>query len=499
MHLLLLLNSPLSLRPFVDTVRTLAERGHRVTIGWPPKSARGHDTAPAALASTEGVQFADVPSTRDERRVEVGLLRRTRTYVRYLDPPFHSASKLRRRAFSRLLRAALTDSSPIDPALADTPVALPRRDIKRLAETLDWLESLVPPDPASIALLRDGGYDAVLVSPLVDLSSSGQADVVKAARHVGIPAGLLVYSWDNLSTKGSLHVMPDTVFTWNQVQRDEAVKLHGVPAAQVVVTGAPRFDTFLGRAPIFARHQFLTALALDPSKPVLMYVCSSAFVSGDESVFIRRWIAALRNSPSADVRSCGVIIRPHPDIALTGMNVPGHKLDFAFDGVPVTTRRPFDDPHVVVVSTTSVTPQGLYECLSHSDAVVGLNTSAEIEAGLLGRPVFSVLAGDYADGQQTTLHFHYLLREQGGFVEAAGSFEQHIEQLHALLSLTPKQRLRHARGVTRRAMKFVRPLGADVPVAGLLADAIEREMLARPRPVAGDAAARPPIRRVPQA
>ncbi|MGE0392003.1 MAG: hypothetical protein AB7I25_01905 [Vicinamibacterales bacterium] len=479
MHLLLLLGAPLYLRPFIDTVRTLAERGHRVTIGWPPESAREHETAPAALATVEGVRFVTVPSTRGERQDEVGLLRRARTYVRYLDPPFRNAGKLRRRAYGRLLRVALTDHAAADLALGDALVDLPRRDVKRLAETLTWLESLVPPDPVSIGLLADGGYDAVLVSPLVDLSSSGQADIVKAARHLGLRTGLLVYSWDNLSTKGSLHVTPDTVFTWNQVQRNEAAKLHGVPVDRIVVTGAPRFDAFLDRAPLFARPHFLAQLELDPAKPVLMYVCSSAFVSGDESVFIRQWLAALRGSPSPDVRACGVIIRPHPDVPLTGMDVPGRKVDLAFDGVPVTTRRPFGDPHAAIVSTASLTPQGLYECLVHSDAVVGLNTSAEIEAGLLGRPVFSVLAGDDADGQQTTLHFHYLLKGSGGFVEVANSLTQHCEQLQTALALTPRQRKRESKIITRRAMKFVRPLGATLPVAGLLADAIERELSRR--------------------
>ena len=476
MNLLLLLNAPHYLRPFADTMRTLAARGHRITIGWHEESDRGNEPLVEQFASYPNVTLITVPSARSERRYEVGLLRRTRNYLRYLDTPFRGADKLRRRAFARLLRGALADVTVVDPALGEAALSVPASDVARLKAALAWMETLVPPDPACTALIADGGYDAVLVSPLVDLSSSGQADIVKAAQHLKVPVGLLVYSWDNLSTKGDLHVMPDKVFTWNRRQREEATKLHDVPSKRVVVAGAPRFDEFLACSPQIPRKQFLGSMGLNPAQPVLMYVCSSAFVSGDELPFISRWLDALRAAPSPDVRACNVIIRPHPDVALVGKDVTGTKLDFAFDGVPVTVRRPFDDPRAVVVHTASFTPQGLYECLWHSQAVVGLNTSAEIEAGLLGLPVFSILAGDAADGQQSTLHFHYLLREHDGFVEVADSFERHVEQLQALFTSSKDDRRVRRRAVMKRAMNFVRPHGKTLRVSELLADAIEREM-----------------------
>lgn len=476
MKLLLLLNSPPYLRPFADTMQTLADRGHTIAIGWHSPSAKGPVAAVDQLAAHPNITFIPVPVKRSEQRYAVNLLRRTRNYVRYLETPFRGAGKLRRRAFDRLLRGALADDTVVDSALSDSGLALPVSDVARIKEALAWMETLIPPDPACTALVADGGYDAVLVSSLVALNSSTQVEVVKAARNLGVPVGLLVYSWDNLSTKGEIHAMPDKVFTWNQRQRDEATTLHNVPAARVVVAGAPRFDEFLACAPQVSRERFFGTMGLDPTRPALIYLCSSAFVSGDEIPFITRWLQALRTAPSEDVRHCSVIVRPHPDVALIGKDLPGTKLDLGVDDLAATAFRPFDDPGAVVVRTASRTPQGLYECLWHSDAVVGLNTSAEIEAGLLGRPVFSVLAGSAADGQQSTLHFHYLLREQGGFVDVAESFEQHVQQVHALLALPPDEREARRRTVAERAIEFVRPLGADVPVATALADAIEREM-----------------------
>ena len=61
----------------------------------------------------------------------------------------------------------------------------------------------------------------VILSPLIDLGSS-MTDLVKSARAAGIPSAQLLFSWDNLSTKGRIHRQPDWMFVWNERQRREA-------------------------------------------------------------------------------------------------------------------------------------------------------------------------------------------------------------------------------------------------------------------------------------
>jgi hypothetical protein len=112
--------------------------------------------------------------------------------------------------------------------------------------------------------------------------------------------------------------------------------------------------------------------------------------------------------------------------------------------------------------------RGLHDVLRHSDAVVGLNTSAQLEAGILGRPVFTLLAPGFEEGQQDTLHFGYLLRAQGGFVEVAAGFDEHRRHLADAVAG------RYDTGHIRPFIKdFIRPLGWDAPASPILADAIE--------------------------
>jgi len=81
-------------------------------------------------------------------------------------------------------------------------------------------------------------------------------NVVAGAKSLGIPVGMLLYSWDNLSTKGCLHQPPDRMFVWNELQRREALSLHGFPEDRVVIAGAPRFDAFFELRPETRREEF---------------------------------------------------------------------------------------------------------------------------------------------------------------------------------------------------------------------------------------------------
>jgi len=251
---------------------------------------------------------------------------------------------------------------------------------------------------------------------------------------------------------------------WNERQRREAVELHDFSAARVVVAGAPRFDEFFALEPRVSREGFFAPLGLEPARPTLLYLCSSRFIAARELEYLGTWLAALRAS-GAPLERCNVIVRPHPDVTLVDGGPEPETVTWP-DMRQATgwVQRPFGDPAALVLRTTYGTPQAFFECLHHAHAVVALNTSAELEAGIAGRPVYTVLSTDAAaDGQANTIHFDYLLREQGGFVHYAPDLGSHVAQLAAALKAS-----RDTASIHRFIAEFLRPLG-DQPVAPLLA------------------------------
>ena len=167
--------------------------------------------------------------------------------------------------------------------------------------------------------------------------------------------------------------------------------------------------------------------------------------------------AALRASTSADVNGAFVIVRPHPS-----NTEQWHEVEFGDPHALVYPRRysgmPLRDEEVEVFR---------YSLLA-STVVVGVNTTAMIEAAILRRPVFSVRDPGFAHSQQQTLHFGYLTRERGGCATVAESLAEHVLQVEAAVSGQVD-----LLALDRFVQRFVRPLGLTTPATTHLCDAIE--------------------------
>src|SRR6185369_12931976 len=105
----------------------------------------------------------------------------------------------------------------------------------------------------------------------------------------------------------------DLVTVWNEMMKQEAVVLHGVPPERVVVTGAQPFDHWFGWHPSTTYGEFCAQAGLPFDRPYVLYLCSSRFIAPQEVPFIRSWIDAIRaSSSSSALREAGILIRPHP-------------------------------------------------------------------------------------------------------------------------------------------------------------------------------------------
>src|SRR5205823_6371267 len=92
---------------------------------------------------------------------------------------------------------------------------------------------------------------------------------------------------------------------------------------------------------------------------------------------------------------------------------------------------------------------------------------AQIEASIVGRPVYTFSAGAAAPAQSGSLHFYYLLKDRGGVVSYAESLGEHVAQLERGVSGD------YDRDAIRGFCEFFdRPRGLDRPVSPILADEV---------------------------
>jgi hypothetical protein len=439
------------LKNFEGAILELAHRGH--TLHLLALAGEGKLEGSAMLerwAEREPrITFERLPPAPDQQS-KLGLRARISMmvdYLRYLDPAYHDAGGLIERArrrtpvgFLRLLESKLARYPP---------------GLSMLAALLRRLEVATPRRPELDAFLKAHTSDAVLFTPLIALQSEEQ-DLLAAAAEQGLRSVFCVLSWDNLSSKALVRTMPDLVTVWNDVQRDEARRLHGVPDDRIAVTGAQTFDIWFGRAPSKPRADFLTRVGLPPARPFLLWVCSSLFrTSPVEEGFVRRWIQAIRASEDPVLRDVSILVRPHPARMLEWEKAPLENLG----PVSVWGQQPID----------TESRNDYFDSMYYSEAVAGLNTTAFIEAAIVGKPVYTVLLPEFHESQAGTLHFPYLLNVGGGLLHAARDMTTHMADLAAALR-DPAAGAERSR---RFVEAFVRPHGLDTKATDRFVDAIE--------------------------
>ena len=445
-----------SLRIFESVVRQLADESHKILI-------LAHRRDDAELGGAPDTIFADLPQIRwswEEAQPNAwtelaGAVRNWLDYLRYFEPTYANAP--------HFLRTKVGTRVPgLFRRITAWPLVRTRAGHRVLGACLRVVERTLPRQAVLDALMHAYQPDVVLVTPLVGLGSN-QVEVLRSARACGARTALCVASWDHLTNKARISELPDRVFVWNETQKREAVERHGVPADRVVITGAQCFDQWFDRVPIRSRDEFLATTKLPAARPFLLFVCSSFDLGHPvEAHFVRDWVREIRASDDPALRSVGILIRPHP----TRLD-EWHEVDLSeFQDVTLYGSSPIDE----------TAKEEYFESLYHSAAVVGLNTSAFLEAAIVGRPVHTIIVSEFSQQQVETIHFNYLLSVGGGVLRVARDFDEHRTQLLASLREPPRTDLN-----AEFVEAFIRPRGLRTPATPLFGEAVA-ELLRIPAP-----------------
>ena len=440
-------------RHYDSVIRALAARGHEIHLvteseektPWPPPPVR------AMAEATPGVHLSMMPRAEHEPWFELATrFRQARFYLRFLAPVYRATPALLRRTRARAPRLAIR--------LGESLVGTSDTGRRLLIRGIDVLERSTRSEAPFVRYLRRLRPDVVVITPLVILKTS-QLDLARAALTLGIRNVFAVASWDHLSSKGELSFSPQHIVVWNEVQKREAVELHNLDPGRIIITGSQVFDDWFTKRPSTSREAFCARVGLRADRPILLYVCSALLEgSQPESEFVVRWVRYLRASGHPVLRDCGILIRPH-----FKRGQEWRQIDFdGLDNVACW-------PRIGAAPVDAGSKTDYFDSLFHSTATVGLNTSAMIEAGILGRPVHTVLLPEFHDNQEGTVHFHYLLDGPDALLRATRSLDDHARDLAATLegrADDPGRSLRFVR-------KFVRPGPIDVPATTRFVEAIE--------------------------
>ncbi len=439
-------------RNYEQAILRLVARGHQLHLTADIHDVTGGQALVERLAAEHlaiswsvAPQFPDWSWFRTTRQVRHGL-----EAARFAAPAYDALPKYRRRSIVKAPKALVS--------------LLRWGGGSAMISALAAIERGIPPPPSLMSWMRDEQPDVVLLASVTN-DGAPQMDHLKAALSLGLRTSLPVFSWDHLSGKALLHVAPAQVLVWNEAQRREAIELHGLPADRIEVTGAYGYEQWFASTPSRDRGAFLRECGLDPARPVLAYVCSVlSRPAPPEAPFVLEWIRALRGSSDPDIRAAGIIVRPHPERLAEWAHI-----DLSGLG-PVAIRgsNPID----------AASRAEYFDTLHHAAAVVGIITSAFIEAAVVGRVAMTIEDPRFAEHQSGAPHYHYLRDDTDGLLLVAPDLPGHVQQMSRLVSGDDTAaRARTARFVDR----FVRPPGGHASASDVFAAAVEA-LMAQPAP-----------------
>jgi hypothetical protein len=462
LRILFSVRNPTYVRHYESVLRALAARGHGVRLVMQPGKRSWPASVLTLARECPAIQLSTMPEVALDPWWELASrFRQSRHYLRFLRPEFRGTPELLARARTRAPRPAVRLGEWIG-----------KRD--RARRLIVHLLSLLEQSTRSAALfhqyVRHHQPDVLVTTPLVVLKTA-QLDLARAATELGVRNVFAVASWDHLSSKSELTFSPQQVFVWNEIQKQEVVEWHHVTADRVVVTGSQVFDDWFDRPPSTTRAEFCARVGLPPDRPILLYACSSLLEgSAPEPPFVVRWARHLRASEHTVLRECGILVRPHFRRRREWRGV-----DLGGLGSIACWPSEGDAP------ADAGAKADYFDSLFHAHAIVGVNTSAMIEAAIVGRPVHTVLLPEFTHSQEGTLHFHYLLKGTEGVLRATRSLDEHADDLAAVLEGRGVDPDRSARFVRT----FVRPRGLNIPATTRFVEALEQlAALPPPAPVA---------------
>lgn len=228
-----------------------------------------------------------------------------------------------------------------------------------------------------------------------DVQNDFDVRLMHEARGKGVPVAGMVRSWDNLTTKGFLRIVPDVLFVQNKLTASDAVRFHRVPDNILKIVGIPHYDAYVKERT--CDRAILVRNGLSLKKRIIVYVvfgdryikkntvdCEvldilASLSSSDESIIVRL--------PIADTVQCLDVNRERTGIFFEQVD----KQRFA--------RRKF----VELSRDEDLHLQNLLRC---ADIVVTGHSTISIDAVLFNKP--TILIG--FDGKQKRPYYDSVAR-----------------------------------------------------------------------------------------
>lgn len=314
---------------------------------------------------------------------------------------------------------------------------------KLIIKSITKLDRLMPASHIVQKKINDIVPDVVIISPHNKIPQT-DIEYIKASKAYKIPTAIVPLSWDNLTSKGLINVIPDIFLAWNNGQVIAANKYHGMPYSKMAVVGAPVFDNWFNfktkEGPKNTINDFLVKkVGLKKGTKYILYLGSAKNITGDESWLINQILVKLDESKNQNLGDLMLLVRPHP-ANTSFINTLNHPKCIVY-------------PKAGSLPSYKKAREEMYYSINSAICVVGVNTSGMFDSIINNAITIALCVDAYEDTQKNTLHFKELVDFK--CIEVADNTNILMDKIYEIMNGQDKTAIKRDEFIKT----FIRPRG----------------------------------------
>jgi hypothetical protein len=318
------------------------------------------------------------------------------------------------------------------------------------------MDRLVGVHPGVSALLDKYKPDLVLAP---DIVFPLDRIFLRAAKRKGYFVVGMTRSWDNLTSKGVIQILPDVLILHTSRMKKQAVELVGMPEQRIAVTGPPDYDKYF-QPLATSRGEFCRKLGIPLERKIVLFAPFYDEYTGSALIMLNILLGAVKNGRLPTDLHFLVRYRPAtPEMSSTEIEASGN----------VTFTKPCEFYFPVNANVQAPTRDWefspddnelMINSIAYSDIVITTYSTLAIDAAARDKPTIGVR---FDADPKTPLksrvtaihdaHDHYGELEAAGGVRLVWSGDELIEAVKTYLEHPEYERAGRAK-ITKEQIEF---------------------------------------------
>lgn len=261
-------------------------------------------------------------------------------------------------------------------------------------------------------------YKPALILTCTPGFSAIEAEIIILAKKNGIKTVAINSSWDNFTSNATQLRKTDYLICWNNVMKDEAIKIHHYKENQVFISGVYRFDHHFENHPgEMSREEFLKSKGLDPQFKTL-FLCTVPPNTYPTQYDVWREVIKMR-AQNQFIENVNIFIRLHPNDFLEKYHEFKNTKNLHIELAGTKKQPTGSTSNKIELNKNDL--DNLRYSLKYTDININFRSSLSLEATIYNKPIVNIALYGYEMHYQVD---HYIPILQSGGVRLAKTNEK---------------------------------------------------------------------------